>query len=114
MVGCDSSNAALRSQTQHSSVEASRFTIATRVGSESARKRAASVSLASGSSGSVAGPQQRTGNVFIDRVQYTVSTSIDERRSDARRMLRLLRLRHRLLLNGTWRRGVRPAGAFRR
>src|SRR5215469_10277933 len=96
MVGCERSNAALRSHTQHSSVEASRFTIATRVGSERARKRAASVSLASGSSGSVLGPQQRTGKVFIDSRQYSISMSLDERRSDAQRLLRAWqRLLHR-------------------
>ena len=72
MVGCERSKAALRSQTQHSSVDASRLTIATRVGSASARKRAASDSLAATSSGGVVGPQQRTGNVFIDSYQCII------------------------------------------
>ena len=55
----------LRSQTQHSSHGASRFTIATRVGSASALKRAASDSLSLSSSGGVSGPQQSIGIVAM-------------------------------------------------
>src|SRR3954468_17741849 len=113
IVGCERSNASFRSQTQHSSHAASRFTIATRVGSASARKRAASSSLSASSSGRVPGPQQRIGKValaFIDECQYTLSTYIDARRSHERLPTRQRLLRRRRLLLTR----VRPATWSRR
>src|SRR5256885_15022428 len=62
-------------QTQTSSAAESELTIATRVGSASALKRAASSSDASRSRGATSGPQQRgwrTGSACIDRYQCII------------------------------------------
>src|SRR5262245_6955786 len=73
-VGCEMSKTSVRSQTQHSSPHASRFTIATRVGSASALNTVARSFASPASSAGASGPQQRdwrTGSVFIDEHQYS-------------------------------------------
>src|SRR5215203_6021472 len=71
MVGCESSNSSTRSQTQTSLVPASRLTIATRVGSESALNRPARASAASGSIRFAPGAQHAfsNGKLCIDSLQ---------------------------------------------
>ena len=75
-VGCESANASVRSQTQHSSPDARRLTIDTRVGSASALKTPASCSASRASiTGAGRAPQQsgwRVGSVFIDERQCSI------------------------------------------
>src|SRR5258705_1621729 len=101
MVGCESSKVSVRLQTQTSSAAERQLMIATRVGSASALKRAASSSRSGTVSGSVSGPQQivgRTAIDFIELFQYISSMDIDERRSDGGLRLPTRLLLRRLLL----------------
>src|SRR5215216_1959194 len=77
IVGCERPSCSTRTQTHSSRLPASRLTIATRVGSASALKRAARSCLASSARGGAPGEQHAsiTAKTFIDVYQYIVYTS---------------------------------------